>query len=170
MVPHQRLLNKLENYGIKGPVLKWISNFLVGRQQQVVVDGTFSKPASVDSGVPQGTVLGPLLFLVFINDLPDVITHGTRVRLFADDCLLYRPIKSPHNQIILQNDIDRLIQWSKDWSMKFNASKCNIMSVKRGLGIHRFYHMDGHVLASTSTAKYLGITFTDNLSWSFTRG
>ena len=166
VVPHQRLLNKLENYGIKGPVLKWISNFLVGRQQQVVVDGTFSKPASVDSGVPQGTVLGPLLFLVFINDLPDVITHGTRVRLFADDCLLYRPIKSPHDQIILQNDIDRLIQWSKDWSMKFNASKCNIMSVKRGLGIHRFYHMDGHVLASTSTAKYLGITFTDNLSWS----
>lgn len=166
VVPHQRLLNKMENYGIKGPVRRWISNFLEGRQQRVLVDGSFSESATVDSGVPQGTVLGPLLFLIFINDLPENIIHGTRVRLFADDCLVYRPIKSIHDQILLQQDIDRLIQWSKSWGMKFNASKCNIMSVKRGLGIQRFYHMDGHVLASTSTAKYLGVTFTSDLSWS----
>jgi len=166
VVPHQRLLNKMENYGIKGPVRRWISNFLEARQQRVLVDGSFSETATVDSGVPQGTVLGPLLFLIFINDLPENIIHGTRVRLFADDCLVYRPIKSIHDQILLQQDIDRLIQWSKSWGMKFNASKCNIMSVKRGLNIQRFYHMDGHVLASTTTAKYLGVTFTDDLSWS----
>jgi hypothetical protein len=109
---------------------------------------------------PTGKVLGPLLFLVFINDPPDFINHVTWARLFADDCLLYRPIKSPHDQILQQNDIDRLIQWSKAWGMKFNASKCNVM-LKRGLGAHRFYHMDGHVLASTSSANYLGITFTE---------
>ena len=166
VVPHQRLLNKLENYGIKGPVKNWISNFLEGREQQVIVDGSFSESATVNSGVPQGTVLGLLMFLVFINDLPEVITYGTRVRLFADDCLVYRPIRNQHDQIILQQDLDSLSQWSKSWGMSFNATKCNIMSIKRGVNLDRFYHMNGHILASVKSAKYLGVTFSDNLSWS----
>ena len=91
VVPHQRLLHKLDHYGIRGTTLNWIQNFLTNRTQKVVVDGSSSESARVRSGVPQGTVLGPLLFLTYINDLPSTVS--SQVRLFADDCLLYRPIK-----------------------------------------------------------------------------
>ena len=90
-VPHRKLLHKLKSYGIRGQLHKWISSFLCNRFMKVVVDGEVSSETEVVSGVPQGTVLGPLLFLVHINDLPDHVTSN--VRLFADDCLLYRQIK-----------------------------------------------------------------------------
>ena len=83
-------------HGIRGPTLLWIRNFLTTRTQKVVVDGSFSDTAHVGSGVPQGTVLGPILFLCYINDLPSSVSSD--VRLFADDCLLYRPIKSKDEQ------------------------------------------------------------------------
>ena len=91
-VPHQKLLYKLKHYGIKGPLHKWLANFLTQRQMRVVIDGQLSREASVDSGVPQGTLLGPLFFLCHINDLPSAVR--SQVRLFADDCLLYREIHS----------------------------------------------------------------------------
>ena len=87
-VPHQRLLGKLSHYGINGNINRWIEAFLSGRTMQVVVDGETSKAAPVISGVPQGTVLGPLLFLLYINDMPDVISEDTKLRLFADDSLV----------------------------------------------------------------------------------
>ena len=86
-VPHKRLMTKLMNYGITGPTLKWIESFLVHRTQRVVIDGEASDWANVASGVPQGTVLGPILFLAYINDLPKYVKSSTR--LFADDCVLY---------------------------------------------------------------------------------
>ena len=119
MVPHKRLLAKLNHLGIHGNVHRWIGHFLQERQQCVVVDGETSDSIRVDSGVPQGTVLGPLLFLCFINDLPDCVQSS--VRLFADDCLLYRPIKSPEDQHILQQDLSALEAWTVKWGMKFNA-------------------------------------------------
>jgi len=88
-VPHERLLGKLDRYGIRGNVKEWIRSFLCDRQMWVAVDGEISSKCRVDSGVPQGTVLGPLLFLLFINDLPDQISPGTTARLFVDDCLAY---------------------------------------------------------------------------------
>jgi len=89
-VPHKRLLHKLQwyMYGISGEILQWIDSFLHNRSQKVVVEDTFSTPTSVTSGVPQGTVLGPLLFLAYINDLPDYLSYCS-IRLFADDCILY---------------------------------------------------------------------------------
>ena len=107
-VPHRRLLNKLRLYGVSGPVLQWIDMFLSGRSQNVTVDGCFSSKTAVTSGVPQGTVLGPLLFLLFMNDLPTILDPSTRCRLFADDCLMYRVINSIDDQLQLQKDLAAL--------------------------------------------------------------
>ena len=101
-VPHERLLGKLDFYGINGPIHAWIRAFLKTREQTVVVNGSRSRPESVDSGVPQGTVLGPLLFLLHINDLPRVVS--SQVRLFADDCLMYRPIASERDRVLFQEE------------------------------------------------------------------
>ena len=125
-VPHRRLLGKLELYGIRGPVLKWIEDFLVGRSQAVLVDGVKSGNEQVLSGVPQGTVLGPLLFLLHINEMPSVVDPNTQCRLFADDCLLYRVVDSIADQLQLQKDLKALESWSSTWGMQFNASKCHV--------------------------------------------
>ena len=99
-VPHDSLLQKLEAYGIRGTLHKWLSSFLKDRQMNVVVEGEHSDSAYVESGVPQGTVLGPLMFLCHINDLPDCVK--SQVRLFADDCPIYRQIKTQKDHQILQ--------------------------------------------------------------------
>ena len=111
-VPHKRLLGKLRLYGINDDIMAWIESFLWGRTQRVIIDGQFSSNSEVTSGVPQGTVLGPLLFLMYINDLPSVLQPSTKCRLFADDCLVYREIRSPEDQVSLQKYLDALEQWS----------------------------------------------------------
>ena len=105
-VPHDGLLSKLKHYGIDRHIWQWTSNFLKNRKQCVVVDGVSSSLADVDSGVPQGTALGPILFLLHINDLPSIVS--SKVRLIADDCLIYRQIKSNNDQIELQRDLNLL--------------------------------------------------------------
>ena len=95
--------------GIDSKILLWITNFLNNRKQRVVVDGSFSNYADVESGIPQGTVLGPLLFLLHINDLLSCV--NSKVRLFADDCLLYREIKNNQDQIDMKRDLDALMDW-----------------------------------------------------------
>ena len=126
-VPHKRLIHKLKYYGITGPISSWIENFLTERTQQVVINGSASTPIQVTSGVPQGTVLGPLFFLLYINDLPNNFTSN--VRLFADDCLLYLPVKSDNDTSLLQNDLLKLEEWQNTWLMKFNPTKCFTMTV-----------------------------------------
>ena len=103
-VPHQRLAGKLHHYGIRHKTLSWIESFLADRFQQVVLDGKSSSAAAVTFSVPQGTVLGPLLLLVYINDLPSKDSFS--VRLFADDCLLYRVIQGNKDAELLQEDLD----------------------------------------------------------------
>ena len=100
------MLGKLSIYGINGPILRWTEAFLVDRVQGVVVEGFRSQEDEVLSGVPQGTVLGPILFLLHINDIPSVVT--SQVRLFAGDCLLYRPILSSAHRVALQRVLDSL--------------------------------------------------------------
>ena len=126
-VPHDHLLGKMEFYGIQGPLLKWTASFLKTRSQSVLVEGKYSKPAKVLSGVPQGTILGPLLFLIHTNDLPSVVT--SQARLFADDCLMYRPVHSLADQLALQADLLALERWGDAWGIRFNAAKCEIMQV-----------------------------------------
>ena len=144
-VPHDGLLSKLKHYGIDKNIWQWISNFLKKRKQCVVVDGVSSGLVDVDSGVPQGTVLGPILFLLHINDLPSIVS--SKVRLFADDCLIYRQIKSNNDQIELQRDLNLL----ESWGMRFNAAKCNIMRVSRmRLPFLYSYKLSGQVLCCIS--------------------
>ena len=109
-VPHDKLLHKLEQDGIKGNIHSWLTNFLSTRTMRTVVEGESSKETSVDSGVTQGTVLGPIMFLCHINDLPDCVNSS--VRLFADDCLLYRTIKKEEDHLTLQADLKHLEEWT----------------------------------------------------------
>jgi hypothetical protein len=165
-VPHKRLLYKLEHYGVRGTTNRWIASWLSDRTQEVVLDGTHSDSAPVISGVPQGSCLGPILFLLFINDLPDGILSN--VRLFADDCVLYRNIYSHQDCIELQNDLMKLGIWEQNWLMKFNVSKCHSMRISR----HRLdkqithrYTLHGQTLDEVNETKYLGVTITNKLDW-----
>tara|TARA_B110000881_G_C18538833_1_gene497307 strand:+ start:57 stop:1292 length:1236 start_codon:yes stop_codon:yes gene_type:complete len=165
-VPHHRLLHKLKHYGIDGNINRWVKAFLENRTQQVILDGTTSTSAPVLSGVPQGSVLGPLLFLLFINDLPDCISAGTTARLFADDCILYRTINTDEDASLLQQDLDNLQQWENDWHMSFHPEKCQVIHVsnKRKL-IKKPYVIHNHTLEEVDSAKYLGVNIHKNLSW-----
>ena len=119
----------------------------------------------MDSGVPQGTVSGTPLFLLHINDLPSIVS--SKVRLFADDCLIYRQIKSNNDQIELQRDLNLLESWGVKWGMRFNVDKCNIMRVSRiRLPFLYSYKLSGQVLDEVKDSKYLGVTISDNLDMS----
>ena len=162
-VPHDKLLYKMNRYGVHENTLKWLSSFLKDRTMKVVVvEGEESKSVKVESGVPQGTVLGPLMFLCHINDLPDSVQ--SQVRLFANDCLLYRPIRSVKDHEILQNDLIELEKWASRWGMKFNAKKCYVMSI-RNTSSH-FYELDNTILQQVISNPYLGITLSEDQQWS----
>ena len=134
--------------------------------QRVIIDGQFSSNSEVTSGVPQGTVLGPLLFLLYINDLPSVLQPSTKCRLFADDYLVYHEIRSPEDQVSLQKDLDALDQWSIQWGMLFDAKKCNIMTVSRSTTLLKFYQIDNTILDNVDSCTYVGIILTSYMNWS----
>jgi ribonuclease P/MRP protein subunit RPP40 len=131
-VSHKRLVQKLNSYGIQPKIINWINNFLVGRNHCVRVNGKRSHWRSVLSGIPQGTILGPLLFIIYINDLPNICTEGTEVYLFADDAKFYKFIKTDIDHLILQNNFNDFQQWSNKWQLKLNVKKCKIISFGRG--------------------------------------
>ena len=165
-VPHNRLLLKLKSYGISNTTHKWISNFLKNRVQRVVVGGEHSAWTDVVSGVPQGTVLGPLLFLIYINDLPN--NMNSTVRLFADDCVLYREIKHPNDSLLLQQDLDTLSKWEEAWQLCFNPSKCFVMRLSHSDSenqIHSEYKLGDQKLNETDGHHYLGIFINNQLTW-----
>ena len=163
-VPHQRLLGKIDHYGIRDHTKNWIKTWLTSRSQRVVVDGEASETIRVDSGVPQGTVLGPLMFLLYINDIGENISSN--IKLFADDCLLFRKINKTEDTQALQEDLSKLGNWTGKWQMLFNARKCYTMRIHRKQQpiIHN-YIMGGEVLATVSSQPYLGMEIHEKLSW-----
>jgi hypothetical protein len=164
-VSHARLLYKLERYGVSPPVCGWIKSFLSGRTQQVVIDGEASDSVPVTSGVPQGTVLGPSLFLAFINDMPSYTTHST-VRLFADDTIVYLTVSTIDDCIKLQENLTNLAKWEQDWLMEFHPDKCNVLRItKKKSTTNHDYILHGHILKPVPDTKYLGLTISDDLSW-----
>ena len=128
-VSHHYLQLTLESNGIKNSVLQWMSSFLHGCTQRAVsIDsGSTSDPVNVTSAVPQGTVLGPLLFLIYINDLPECISSSCS--LFADDCLLYRKIETDNDRWVLQQELYNVELWARKWLMTFNVDKCVIVQI-----------------------------------------
>ena len=162
--PH---VTEFQSFGITGNVLKWIKDFLSGRHQRVVVNGTFSKWKPVLSGIPQGSVLGPVLFIIFINDLPEVVKCYCKI--FADDTKLYKAISCSNDQQMLQLDLFQCCDWSDDWLLLFNVLKCKY--VQYGLVKFDFdYQMRDNIgnissLAKDTEEKDLGIIFQDNLKF-----
>ena len=126
-VPHKRLASKLKSYGVTGSILSWIESFLNGRTQKVVVNGAESGWEDVLSGIPQGSVLGPLLFVVYINDMPETVQSTTY--LFADDTKMHKVIKNMIDTCHLQNDITTLQSWSRLWLLEFHEDKCKHMHI-----------------------------------------
>ena len=163
-VNHSKLIWKLHNYGIRSNVLNWIVAFLGDRTQKVVVGGEESDTVPVTSGVPQGSVLGPNLFLAYINDLPDKVT--SQVRLFADDTAMYLTMEGAKNSSVLQQDLDRLSVWESDWDMEFNPSKCQVVQVAGSRKpVSATYVLHGVALETVTCARYLGVDVSSNLSW-----
>ena len=159
-VPHQRLISKLKSHGMGNSIINWIEQWLKDRRQRVVVDGEVSSWKSVLSGVPQGSVLGPILFLVYINDLEEGVTG--KILKFADDTKLFRKVKEIGDKQNLQDDIDKLVKWSEKWQMLFNFGKCKCLHTGSGnTGMN--YEMGGTILSKTVKEKDLGITMNANM-------
>ncbi|KAK3084777.1 hypothetical protein FSP39_018740 [Pinctada imbricata] len=161
-VPHARLLNKLYAYGIRGKVHAWLKEYLNQRKQRVILNGEKSGWAEVTSGIPQGTVLGPILFLIYINDLPEVVTNA--VKLFADDTKLYGKSNNNQDHSSLQQDICNLLDWSDRWQLKFNPQKCKHMHLG-GLSLPDAYMMGDVRIEPTTVEKDLGIQIDNKLKF-----
>ena len=128
------------------------------------VEGATSDSITVISRVPQGTVLGPLLFLLFINDLPDCVQSNTR--LFADDCILYRKIRNDEDAEILQENLNQLAEWEKKWGVAFHPDKCNTLRISESKNPHsKTYILRGHALTTEDPTRYLGVKIQSNMSW-----
>lgn len=163
-VPHHRLLLKLSKCNLHPDVLAWIKDFLTSRLQFTFVNNHASAFAQVTSGVPQGSVLGPLLFLVYINDLPSSVS--SRVRLFADDLVIYRTISSDTDRCSLQSDLDTINAWCLRWLMPLNLTKTKQMSFSGGTPhFTTSYTISHNAIEVTNTYKYLGIHFRNDLKW-----
>ena len=163
-VGHQRLVEKLKWYGIGGRTNRWIQSFLSDRTQAVVVEGVTSDSAPVLSGVPQGSVLGPCLFLYYINDIAEGLESSTR--LFADDTMIYLTVKNENDAQILQNDLARLEKWEAEWTMEFHPKKCEVISITRKRNPIMYpYKLHGHQLQHVKVIKYLGVSISQDLRW-----
>ena len=126
-VPHQRLIYKLRYYGILTTLVNWISSFLSKRRQRVRVADSFSEWAPITSGMPQGSVLGPILFVLYVNDLPDNLK--SECYMFADDTKVLKNLSSKEDNLVLQKDILELENWSKRWLLRFHPEKCKVLAI-----------------------------------------
>ncbi|CAB3990521.1 Hypothetical predicted protein, partial [Paramuricea clavata] len=165
-VDHSILLQKLHDFGFSGSLLLWFQNYLSGRFQRVTVHGATSTSLPITSGVPQGSLLGPFLFSVYINDLPNNISTSTRVGLFADDTKLYRCGQNPCDALVLQDDIQGLLCWSIENRLRFNQSKCKVLSITRKKSPLIYpYKLDNDQLLVSNAQFDLGITISPKLLW-----
>lgn len=163
-VDHVILLEKLRQMGLQGPLLKWLRSFLVGRYQCVKINNYLSKQFEIPSGVPQGSHCGPLLFILFTNDISQNL--GSPHLMFADDLKIFRVVGTDHDSVALQNDLDILSEWSYKNGLHLNPSKCSVMSFTRKKNLHRFiYDIGSENLDRSIQVKDLGVYFDPELNF-----
>lgn len=164
VVPHDILILKLIDAKIDRRVIAWISEFLRDRNQKVRIGQHLSEKGNITSGVPQGSVIGPLLFLIFVNDISQNIT--SKIRLFADDCILYREITEQHDMIQLQEDLNKINDWARANKMTVNGNKSKAITFCRARDFHTLpYQLGNDVVPRVSNCKYLGILLDSKLGW-----
>ena len=159
-VPHKRLISKVENHGIKGNTQKWLQDWLTDRRQRVVINGKESEWRNVISGVPQGSVLGPLLFIIYINDIDEGLT--CKISKFADDTKITSKVTSVLQWQQLQKDLNTLASWAEKWQMKFNTGKCKVLHIGNN-NVQANYSMNDIQLSSTDAEKDLGVIISKDL-------
>ena len=176
-VNHDLILYKLKNkFGIDGRLLKFFADYLRDRQQQVLISGKLSSLRNAQSGVPQGSILGPMLFIMFINDISSGISPGTNLSLYADDTKIWRQIITESDAVRLQRDIEYLHDWSLSNKMKFHPDKCKVLSVSGKISetlspisvlpfFNFIYSMGGIPLDYADQEKHQGVIVTSNLDW-----
>ena len=164
VVPHKRLVEKINRLGIDDKIVTWVDEWLTSRTQRVKVGENFSNELQVTSGVPQGSVLGPLLFLIFINDIGDNI--NCNIRLFADDCIIYSEIKDCDDSYKFQRNIQEIEKWVGRNKMKLNSAKSHLIKFtnKKKADFYQ-YTLNDEVLQYVDKCKYLGVNITNNLHW-----
>jgi len=173
-VPHRALMHKLRHLGFDENLLGWIEDLLTNRRQRVVLGAVTSGWLDVLSGVPQGSVLGPILFVTIINDLPKSVVNCI-CRLFADDTKLIAAVRNNADITLIQADLDALVKWSQNWLMEFNTDKCKYMLIGPSSRTKRHHlaqltmdsNPDGKriTLERTKCERDLGIMVNENLSW-----
>ena len=167
-LPHPTILSNLSRVGICGRLLDWFQNYLSNRQQKVVLDGHESSTAHVASGVPQGSILGPLLFTISMDQITSLsLSKDSKIILYADDILLYKPITSHNDAIALQSDINMVTNWLSDCGLKLNPAKTKFMLIShKRFPPNLSFCIEGTLIIQVETLKYLGVTITSDLSWS----
>ena len=162
-VSHVRLVKKLRAHGIGGAVLEWIKEWLQHRRQRFFVDGEVSEWANVTSGVPQGSVLGPICFLVYINDLEEGL--ASKLGKFADDSKIIKSVPSDNDSKIVEDDLAKLEKWAEDWQMQFNVDKCSVIHVGKNNPCSE-YTLCNKVLKCSDKESDLGVLVDKTLKFS----
>ena len=168
-VPHKRLLSKLSSYKINPKVIRWIESFLINRRQRVRINGISSFWSNVLSGIPQGSILGPLLFINFINDLIEYCNNGSDIHLYADDTKLFKHTITDSDTNLLQKDLFQLQSWLEKWLLKLDFKKCKVVSFGRHIDIVNDYYLQSddskYILEHLDSIKDLGVTFDSKLKF-----
>ena len=164
-INHARLLQKIRSFGVQGRLLRWLESYLSGRTQCVRVRNGLSPSITIPSGVPQGSHIGPLLFILFINDLPSYLNFSKCI-IYADDVKLFSRVSTPMDSSKLQRDLDSLVRWSTENGLPFNVSKCKVMHFRRARTCTEFnYTINGSILEKVDETKDLGVIMDYRLSF-----